>query len=178
MEYILTESQFNILFEKVSGGEVICDNCGWSWKLSEGGDDPYICHKCGYDNNAKKYIGERVQVYYNLHKHTFSLRDKSKVILHADFVKLGDVEFRVREGGKLKVRSDLQKNVHAFVIGTLLDYCQYPCDNIPNSESKKVITYNPYKYDTFVYKKTEEPIYFASEVDMINSENKIFLVKQ
>jgi hypothetical protein len=26
--------------------------CGWKWKLSEGGNDPYTCHKCG--NNNKK----------------------------------------------------------------------------------------------------------------------------
>jgi hypothetical protein len=25
--------------------------CGWSWKLSEGGKDPYVCHKCGSDNS-------------------------------------------------------------------------------------------------------------------------------
>ena len=35
-----------LLTEKVENGEVICDNCGWSWKISEGGDDTYICHKC------------------------------------------------------------------------------------------------------------------------------------
>jgi cytidyltransferase-like protein len=29
---------------------ITCENCGWHWKLSEGGDDPYICHKCGHDN--------------------------------------------------------------------------------------------------------------------------------
>ena len=39
-----------LLTEKVENGEVICDNCGWSWKISEGGDDTYICHKCWHDN--------------------------------------------------------------------------------------------------------------------------------
>ena len=29
---------------------VVCKGCGWSWKLSEGGEDPYMCHKCGHDN--------------------------------------------------------------------------------------------------------------------------------
>ena len=29
---------------------ITCKNCGWAWKLSEGGKDPYICHKCGYNN--------------------------------------------------------------------------------------------------------------------------------
>jgi hypothetical protein len=40
------------------------------------------------------------------------------------------------------------------------------------------VTYNPYKFDTFVYKNSEEPIYGANEVDMINSINKIFVVKE
>ena len=46
------------------------------------------------------FLGKKVMVYYNLHKHTFSVTYDSKVIMHADYVKLGDVEFRVRKGGK------------------------------------------------------------------------------
>jgi hypothetical protein len=123
------------------------------------------------------FIGKKVMVYYNLHKHTFSVTYDNKVIMHADYVKLGDVEFRVRKGGKERVRSEKSKNVHAFVIGKLLDYCEYPCDNIPSPSSNKVVTYNPYKYDTFVFKNTEEPVYHAQEVDMINSKDKLFVVK-
>jgi hypothetical protein len=123
------------------------------------------------------FIGKKVMVYYNLHKHTFSVTYDSKVIMHADYVKLGDVEFRVRKGGKERVRSEKSKNVHAFVIGTLLNYCEYPCEDIPSPSSDKVVTYNPYKYDTFVFKNTEEPVYRAQEVDMINSKDKLFVVK-
>jgi hypothetical protein len=123
------------------------------------------------------FIGKKVMVYYNLHKHTFSVTYDNKVIMHADYVKLSDVEFRVRKGGKERVRSEKSKNVHAFVIGKLLDYCEYPCDNIPSPSSNKVVTYNPYKYDTFVFKNTEEPVYHAQEVDMINSKDKLFVVK-
>jgi hypothetical protein len=36
--------------EIVTDKKVICDNCGWSWDISDGGDDLYICHKCGNDN--------------------------------------------------------------------------------------------------------------------------------
>lgn len=36
--------------ESMVDGNVICDNCGWSWELSDGGNDPYTCHKCGQDN--------------------------------------------------------------------------------------------------------------------------------
>jgi hypothetical protein len=124
------------------------------------------------------FLGKKVMVYYNLHKQTFSVTYDSKVIMHADYVKLGDVEFRVRKGGKEKVRSEKSKNVHAFVIGRLLDYCEYPCDELPVTDSNRIVTYNPYKHDSFVYKQSEEPIYGAKEVDMINSQNKLFVVKE
>lgn len=26
---------------------ITCDECGWSWELKDGGEDPYLCHKCG-----------------------------------------------------------------------------------------------------------------------------------
>ena len=41
---------------KEESESVNCE-CGWSWKLSDGGDDPYVCHKCGRDN-SKKYLNE------------------------------------------------------------------------------------------------------------------------
>ena len=36
--------------EEVKNGKVLCDECGWSWGLSDGGKDKYVCHKCGCDN--------------------------------------------------------------------------------------------------------------------------------
>lgn len=30
--------------------KVECKGCGWSWDLKDGGNDPYVCHKCGQDN--------------------------------------------------------------------------------------------------------------------------------
>jgi hypothetical protein len=34
--------------------KIVCNECGWSWKLSDGGNDPYVCHSC-YTDNSKKY---------------------------------------------------------------------------------------------------------------------------
>jgi len=130
------------------------------------------------ENEDDSIIGKRVMVYYNLHKHTFSVTYKGIVVVHADYVKLSDVEFRVRQGGKDKVRDEMRKNVHAFVIGNLMDYCEFPCEEIPSEPNNNVITYNPYKYDSFVRKDTEEPIYTANEVDMINSKDKVFFISE
>jgi len=58
------ESTNNVLYDKgivailpdsinevVTDTDIICDNCGWDWKIADGGDDLYVCHKCGHDNN-------------------------------------------------------------------------------------------------------------------------------
>ena len=53
------------LNEVVVGNKIECDKCGWSWKIADGGDDLFICHKCGNNN---KPINE-VKPYK--HKHGF-----------------------------------------------------------------------------------------------------------
>ena len=52
-EYIQTLAGQKKLQEAVTDTEVICDNCGWHWSIKDGGDDLYICHKCGHDNTPK-----------------------------------------------------------------------------------------------------------------------------
>jgi hypothetical protein len=44
-------NQFEYLF---ANDMVKCENCGWQWNLKDGGNDPYVCHKCGYDNSSQK----------------------------------------------------------------------------------------------------------------------------
>ena len=58
-----------------------------------------------------------------------------------------------------------------------MDYCKYPCESLPSEPNSDIVTYNPYKYSTYVMKDTEEPIYQAGEVELINSRNKIFITK-
>jgi hypothetical protein len=42
------------LTEGVLGDRIECDNCDWSWPIKDGGDDLYVCHKCGHDNTPKQ----------------------------------------------------------------------------------------------------------------------------
>lgn len=57
MKIQITELQFNGILDMVivesSEKKVVCNNCNWSWNFSDGGDDPYVCHKCGNDNSTK-----------------------------------------------------------------------------------------------------------------------------
>jgi hypothetical protein len=34
--------------------KVKCKECGWEWELSDGGEKPYMCNKCGNDNKPEK----------------------------------------------------------------------------------------------------------------------------
>ena len=52
MKIIITERQFKLI-ERVIDNEVFCDKCNWNWSLDDGGNDPFICHKCGHDNEPK-----------------------------------------------------------------------------------------------------------------------------
>ena len=38
------------LDEEITEDSIICDNCGWTWKIADGGNDLYICHKCNHNN--------------------------------------------------------------------------------------------------------------------------------
>lgn len=108
----------------------------------------------------------KVKVYFNLHKKCFSVvalegEKKGRVIAHETEIKLINAQFKVSEAGRQRVLREQRKNVHACVVGTLVDAVE-AC-TVP-------VTYNPYKYDSFVFKDNEEPIKTASNVLLINKQ--------
>ena len=90
----------------------------------------------------------RVEVYFNLHKHVFSVRQCStgRVILHTDKVHIRDPQFVVRKSGRERVLREGKKNVHAFVRGEIVHFDDFNPDYLNYS----LVSYNPYKFDTFV----------------------------
>ena len=57
---ILVTSLVEHLTELITATDIICNDCGWKWSKKDGGDDLYICHKCGCDNtpNTLNELGE------------------------------------------------------------------------------------------------------------------------
>ena len=99
---------------------------------------------------------KRVAVYWNLHKDVYSIQsretaDYGKVIGHAESVAIALPKFVVRQAGRQQVLKEQKKNVHAFVVG-------YLTENLVFNEEGKRITYNPYKYNSFVIADTKEEI--------------------
>ena len=109
----------------------------------------------------------KVFVYFNLHKRVFSVKalqgvNKGRVIGHMTNVVLDGVQFKVSQAGRERVLREKKKNVHAGVVGFLssvsaaADMREY---NTP-------ISYNPYKYCTFVKRDGETPVSSANHVRM------------
>ena len=93
----------------------------------------------------------RVQVYYNLHKHCYSIRQSGRVIGHTDSIVLRDARFNVAPAGRDKVRATGVKNVHATVTGYLHNQFVSNGNWVRSIESRyDSVAYNPFKYDQFV----------------------------
>ena len=90
----------------------------------------------------------RVEVYFNLHKYLWSVRQCStgRVILHTDKVHIRDPKFVVRKSGRERVLREGKKNVHAFVRGEITYFDDFDPDYLDYT----LVAYNPYKFDTFV----------------------------
>lgn len=112
--------------------------------------------------------GETVKVYRNLHTGLISVMDKAgHVVAHVSQIILTGAKFLVRESGRQKVLREKRKNVHAFVIGEVV--CSFR-DMVVHFPGERV-TYNPYKYDSFVMHATENPIREAQAASINRNGN-------
>ena len=111
----------------------------------------------------------RVFVYFNLHKKLFSVKAldgarKGLVVAHVNEITLQDVTFRVSAAGRARVLRERKKNVHAGVVGQWSG----DLDTQVRDTSDIAVTYNPYKYSTFVYQDGEYPIFTAGQAYLTN----------
>lgn len=102
--------------------------------------------------------GQKLRIYFNLHKKCLSVQDAKtrKVIAHVPGIQLKDVVFKVSESGRQRVLREQRKNVHAFIEGYYSSKVEI--------ENHREVTYNPYKYSTFVDREQELPIERAEKV--------------
>ena len=116
----------------------------------------------------------KVFAYRNLHRQCWSVKAlegplKGRVIYHANDLTLGWCDFKVSQAGRQRVLREQKKNVHAGVVGYLTDCGEIATDGI---DLDVPITYNPYKYDSFVDARCEVPVSSALFVNL-NSKGKL-----
>jgi len=133
---------------------------------------PKLCHiiymieRNQDDPRYKIDYSKKVFVYKNLHKDCWSIKQDGLVKAHTEEVRMWDCAFQVNAKGRQKVLDEQRKNVHAGIKGYI--------DNDQQVPSGVEVTYNPYKYDSFVDKATELPIY--SSLFTTLTKNKVVAV--
>ena len=130
---------------------------------------------------------KRVQVYYNIRRGDYSVRQSGRVIDHVDTIILRDCRFNVAPAGRDKVRATGVKNVHATVSGYIddglyisrlslmhgdinLELCHKNHTTTAGyfgSGLSTPITYNPKRNDTFVKMYGSIPVHTASYVALL-----------
>lgn len=94
-------------------------------------------------------IHKPVEVYRNLHKKCWSVRQGGKVKVHTSYICLQAAEFVVQPAGREKVLREQKKNVHAFVRGYLISAKTMNRLNKDIEWTMDAVTYNPYKHPYF-----------------------------
>ena len=74
----------NLAGAKNPNERIVCQNCRWSWKVKDGGDDLYMCHRCGCDNSPNKaysnLTGEDPSIILKEWKYCFDNKQLDKIV--------------------------------------------------------------------------------------------------
>ena len=118
----------------------------------------------------------KVFIYFNLHRKCFSVKalegaKKGRVVAHVNDAIVYNPTFKVSEAGRQRVLRERKKNVHAGVVGQWFEgeFNAKRCAELMEYTGRAV-TYNPYRFDSFVYKNTETPINDQPRVAALHSD--------
>lgn len=116
----------------------------------------------------------KVRIYFNLHRKCLSVQTQTpkgwRVWKHMKSANLENVTFKVSEAGRERVLVEGRKNVHAYIIGDLIEDA-----GTEGYTEGCQITYNPYKYTSFVVKSTELPVHKANRLSIVGRTIKTLI---
>lgn len=114
--------------------------------------------------NDERYdidFDRKVFVYKNLHKGCWSIKQDGLVKAHATELTLYGCNMKINRKGRERVLMEKRKNVHAGIKGYLKDAdLERVWSDLPEDQFIE-ITYNPYKYSSFVQIEDNAPRWFA-----------------
>jgi len=111
-----------------------------------------------------------VEVYRNLHKNCYSVRQGGLVKAHTDDICLKECSFHVNKKGRDRVRKLKRKEVHAWVKGVIR---LYPLEDLLYPRK---VTYNPYYQDEFI--TLERTGAFSARMGPIKFADMVILNKE
>jgi hypothetical protein len=119
--------------------EINCHNCNWKWKVKDGGDDLFICHKC-YSDNSMFY--------------TFSGVEGNKVSNTS--LNLNNIPYKV---GTIKL-TWIDPDNYKILSGRMFNSIEEALQNIPKSKGNNWLLFklistdgNEYNWELLPYGK-------------------------
>tara|TARA_R110001599_G_scaffold130235_4_gene305328 strand:- start:856 stop:1620 length:765 start_codon:yes stop_codon:yes gene_type:complete len=82
--------------------KIQCDNCNWNWNVKDGGEDLYVCHQCGHDNEKVKLA------YGNLDKENLKYLSKKNI-----FTSKKDLFTKCRYPSEIKTKKEIEYLISA-----------------------------------------------------------------
>jgi len=103
----------NILNEILAEAEdqtITCEKCGWEWKLDDGGTDPYICHKCGHDNEIDEYDIENAD---DMKEFLQFIKEYKQSLSEVNYDYVHEAEYK---GRKVQLGKPMQGDIKKFKV--------------------------------------------------------------
>ncbi|WP_145949581.1 hypothetical protein [Paenibacillus sp. Y412MC10] len=103
--------------------------------------------------------GDLVHIYKNLNRDCFSIKNKKTglVVAYVQSATLKDAKFHVSKSGRQRVLDKQVRSVHAWVEGIFI-----AGDHPKPVRVSKVIYYNPYRTETFIFEESGQAVLAAS----------------
>jgi DNA-directed RNA polymerase subunit RPC12/RpoP/predicted DNA-binding transcriptional regulator AlpA len=135
VNYIENNLIKNTIKEEVTETEIICDKCNHRWDIDKGGEDLYVCHKCGHDNTPKKKIKEDLQSNANIVIRQITKEDLKQII-----PRLGEVFNKTglssQEIWGMMQHSDFNKSVVATIDDKIVGFYFFSNEQIPETRNE------------------------------------------
>ena len=108
-----------------------------------------------------------VRVFKNPSKGCYNIMQGGMIKASARQIRLKDAEFLVRESGRQRMLENNKRNIHAYVVGELVDFT-HPDESDRALEliAGRNAYYNPHRYSSFVDRETESPLTTANVVQL------------
>lgn len=126
-----------------------------------------------YPNKDRQIdLSKPVQVYKNLHKKCYSIRQSGLVVAYAKRICLKDCDFVVNKAGQERTRREKKKYVHAWISGF------YTTSGMGTTAGRNdlacEIKYNPLRDDYFTcYNLVKNPVHLKGAMFVILDEQKV-----
>ena len=107
-----------------------------------------------------------VRVYRNWKHDCYSIMQDGLLRASAREVVLSDVRFVVRESGRQRMLARRTKTVHAYAVGTLVDFVHPDDGRALGNVHGRVVFYDGWRFPHFVDAQSLDPVFAADRVHL------------